>query len=586
MQFQAMRAALWGGMCGVPLLLDPWGWDAWQPIRGLVLAGMALALLIGLWQALPGMLRAVPPVIAFVWAGLLLFDLVVHKGAGWQASMNWWLALGWFGLLVQPLAASAALRRDLWRAMSVALLLQLAVVVLQAKDLLPGSPAGTMSNGNFKDAWLLCLLPGALVLVLRENGAWRLVGLLALVGGIAGVLLGHTMGAVLGLAALLPVYALAGVMRRWAAWGRRPGWTALVVLSLLVLGAVGFYGYWQQRVTQAYAAGDPGRVESEEERASLWRESVAILQVHPLGIGAGRWPDEILSKGVVAVRAGYGTRFHRHAHNDFLEVAAEYGWAAGLALVLLLAVSVWRGWQRIGRHDDWPDDLAGVGMVVAWAAFACTNYPAAQVEFLWLLVLGLAVLWRGQGVAVSQWIAHLAGLAAMALLIGCMCSTGLRIRAERLTRAMVAAHWAEDWPAMLLAGEQAEAKGLAVEHFSGTPSAWYVGAARLWMGDPAGAVAPLARAYALVPAHPQVGYAFGQALMGTGAHAQAAEVLAATVGLHPRFDWARMAWVEALLADGRRAEACVAAGFWRGLGDAGPAFKALIDYACAGGIQP
>lgn len=581
-RLMAMRAALWVGLCVVPLLLDPWGWDAWQPIRGLALGGMALALMLYLWPVLPGWYAGLPRGLLVGVAALAGLGLLIapDRNLAWEAMTPWWIGLAWLLLLVHPLAVSPTLRRDLWRAMAVALLLQLAVGIGQALEWLPGAPAGSLSNGNFFDAWMLCLLPGTAALLMRERGLWRWIGLVAMLGGLAGVLGGRTMGAVLGLAALVPVYGMAAAMRRWPQWGRRPGWTALAVVLLLGMGAGGFYGYWQQRVVTAYQEGVPGRVESEEERALLWRETADLIAAHPWGIGPGHWPQALLERGVVAVRAGYGTRFHCHAHNDFLEFTAAHGWLAGLGLLLALGIVLWRGWRRIGTSDEWAEDLAAVGLVVAWTAFACTNYPAAQVELVWLLVLGCAVLLRravpGAG---SKWLRLPIAVLVLALVAGLWTNTR-RLREERLTRGMVAALWDSDWQAMLLAGERAEAAGLVVERFSGTPSAWYTGAARLCLGDRAGARAPLARAYTLVPAHPQVAYLHGQALMGAGAHGQAAEVLGRLVGLHPDFDWARMAWVEALLAAGDKAAACSVAGHWRGMEGEAPAFADLITRAC------
>lgn len=578
----ALRAALWVGLCVVPLLLDPWGWDAWQPIRGLALGGMALALMLYLWPDLPGRYSAMPRglfvgVVAPAALGLLIAP---DRIMAWEAMTPWWIGLAWLLLLVHPLAVSPTLRRDLWRAMAVALVLQLAVGIGQGQGWLPGAPAGSMSNGNFFNAWMLCMLPGTAALLMLERGLWRWIGLAALVGGLGGVVGGRTMGAVLGLAALVPVYGMAAAMRRWPRWGRRPGWTALAVVLLLGLGAGGFYAYWQQRVVTAYQEGVPGRVESEEERALLWRETADLIAAHPWGIGPGHWPQALLDSGVVAVRAGYGTRFHRHAHNDLLEFTVAHGWLAGLGLLLALGLVLWRGWRRIGTSDAWAEDLAAVGLVVAWTAFACTNYPAVQVEFVWLLVLGCAVLLRrmvpGAG---SQWARLPICLLMLAVGTGLWTNTR-RLREERLTRDMVAALWDSDWQAMLLAGERAEAGGLVVERFSGTPSAWYAGAGRLWLGDPAGARAPLARAYALAPVHPQVAYLHGQALMGAGAHQQAAEVLGRLIGLHPDFDWARMAWVNALLAAGDKAAACAVAEHWRGTESAAQDFADLIARAC------
>ncbi len=105
-------------------------------------------------------------------------------------------------------------------------------------------------------------------------------------------------------------------------------------------------------------------------RSAIWQESIGIAQRYPItGVGAGAFP---------AAMAHYqrATRdvFFNHAHNQYLEIAAEGGLLLGLPLLLFAGALAWRiarrlrapagsaFWLRAGAAAA----LAGLAVLCIW----------------------------------------------------------------------------------------------------------------------------------------------------------------------------------------------------------------------------
>ena len=82
------------------------------------------------------------------------------------------------------------------------------------------------------------------------------------------------------------------------------------------------------------------------DRAAAARGTLAMLRLHPAGVGADNWRHAFLE--VAWTRAGKSpfTLSHQaiHAGNDFLERASEFGLLGGLAFALLVLVLVLQAW--------------------------------------------------------------------------------------------------------------------------------------------------------------------------------------------------------------------------------------------------
>lgn len=105
-------------------------------------------------------------------------------------------------------------------------------------------------------------------------------------------------------------------------------------------------------------------------RSAIWHESIGIARRYPMtGVGAGAFP---------AAMAHYQTAtrdvFFNHAHNQYLEIAAEGGLLLGLPLLLFLGALAWRITQRLREVEGsafWlragaASALAGLAVLCIW----------------------------------------------------------------------------------------------------------------------------------------------------------------------------------------------------------------------------
>jgi hypothetical protein len=188
--------------------------------------------------------------------------------------------------------------------------------------------AGGPLSGPFeyRNAFGALLLQGGLAWLLVGFGfAHPLIRALSVVpAGVLGVLAVRSSAGAAAGAALVVVTALAllgtrGARLAVALCGLA---TAAVLAGTIWLGA----GYEPGHPPTGVAArvSDAGIT---ERRLALWHDSLAIAAEHPAGIGHGRFgntsPTALEDRDTI------------YAHNEFLEQAAELGWA-GMAFAILL----------------------------------------------------------------------------------------------------------------------------------------------------------------------------------------------------------------------------------------------------------
>jgi O-antigen ligase len=231
------------------------------------------------------------------------------------------------------------------------------------------NPASTFINRNFYAEFVVCTLPfGALLLARARKSA--VVALLAASIGllVTGLLMTGTRAALvamwLQLLVVLPM--MAWRCRRQLAW---PSWPrAMQALAALVLvGTVFALGSIPSRNprildegqgmtalergfqrTQSIGPGDP----SLGMRMVMWRATLKAIASRPLtGVGAGAWESEI----PLYLPEGSQLETDYYAHNEFLQLVAEYGVAGWIFLLLLVAYllqAAWRSWRMTGPEAD------------------------------------------------------------------------------------------------------------------------------------------------------------------------------------------------------------------------------------------
>jgi O-antigen ligase len=133
-------------------------------------------------------------------------------------------------------------------------------------------------------------------------------------------------------------------------------------------------------------------------RLNIWEDTWRLIQDHPLtGIGAG---------GYATVFRVYQSHLPEnlradHAHNDYLQIAAELGLPAAIALTVLVwgywgsaARDLWNMRRKRSGSGDARSSTIRTGALAGSAAFLCHNWvefnwqiPALQLYFITLLVL-------------------------------------------------------------------------------------------------------------------------------------------------------------------------------------------------------
>lgn len=248
--------------------------------------------------------------------------------------------------------------------------------------------------------WPLALMSALLLWRSGQRAArpLALVYLLAALIVLAGIVVSISRGAWVGVMAAVVVLAT-GVARAAAAranlpigaWVRRPA--ALRVLGIAVLLLVGAL------VGFALRGGAGGG--STSVRAVFWREAVAMLQAHPLGIGLDQFyyyhnPDV---GGTYADPSLLGTseQYAAHPHNLVLDIWLRMGPLGLVAFGWLCWRAIRHGWQAMQRATG-PQGILSVGALAALAA-AFTHGLVDHFYFLpdiamtfWMLLALLAVL--------------------------------------------------------------------------------------------------------------------------------------------------------------------------------------------------
>lgn len=361
--------------------------------------------------------------------GLLVISAVSGFGAhnGLVALDSWLLWAQWLVLLI----ITTDLARDATRATRIiTVLLGLSTVIsgiglLQVAGLdlmsLPGAhgtaPLSSLGNTNFVAHYLEQVLPLAMAVVVFRSWPRTLRCLAALSLGAGGVLivLAGSRGGWLGAGAALVI--MLGAVPRQRGWGRR------LLLGLLVVGLLSpVAGFVLQSIpasggrTAAAAAthvvdASWARVLSTFDAANfsramrllIWRDTARVVRAQPwLGVGPGHLGFELpahrTSTGQREWRALMGDRGNQphHAHSEFLEVWAESGVAAVVALTWLLATGLWLAWRMARREPgdseqcrrDRSIALGCLGALVAAVAHAFFSFnlrdPVSGTH-LWVL---------------------------------------------------------------------------------------------------------------------------------------------------------------------------------------------------------
>lgn len=225
--------------------------------------------------------------------------------------------------------------------------------------------------------------------------------ILLIVMVIALVLTRSRMGNVAFFAAMLIVgltTVLMATRRRTLLTARRTTPTVIVLIASLVLIDVFIVGTWVglekvvQRLEETSLTNeDRGIEETFEERTEGGRRALRIIEDFPLtGTGGGSFYGSFMRY------RGVGGFYYDHTHNDFVEIAADYG-MIGLALLgTLVAMTLWRALSILARRRaNLPYGIAfGVAMsIVALLIHSTVDFNLQIPANALTMVVILSMAW-------------------------------------------------------------------------------------------------------------------------------------------------------------------------------------------------
>jgi O-antigen ligase len=168
--------------------------------------------------------------------------------------------------------------------------------------------------------------------------------------------------------------------------------TSLIIIDMLVVGGwVGLEKVVQRVQETAMTTEAGGLEESVEARTEAGRMALGLVQDFPLvGTGGGSFYSSFLRYR--SPRTGYID----HAHNDFVEVASDFG-LPGLAILgSLVALTLWTALRILAkRKSDLPRGVAfGVAMsIVALLIHSAVDFNLQIPANALTIVIILAMAW-------------------------------------------------------------------------------------------------------------------------------------------------------------------------------------------------
>jgi O-antigen ligase len=175
--------------------------------------------------------------------------------------------------------------------------------------------------------------------------------------------------------------ACAGVMIA-ALCGRALNRRVLVVVLLLAAGTVALSARSVVRPVSTLAA-----LGIRVEMAGV---GLRMLAAHP-GFGVGLGQFQGTSRGMLSAELARAYPFGENAHNNFVQIAAEFGLVGGCAIAAVLGVPLLMSWKALRRPDPPPEVAGFAGGAAAFLLTCMLGHPLLLPQCLWLffLVLGM-----------------------------------------------------------------------------------------------------------------------------------------------------------------------------------------------------
>ena len=276
-------------------------------------------------------------------------------------------------------------------------------------------PASTFANPNFFAEFVVCSVPFSVFLITTLRNKPLIFLLIFSLGfNVVALMMTGTRSALSGLllmVLLLPV--ILGLYRKqlgaitgWS-WGHRVALAALLAATVWGLGSINASN---RHLIAAYGQGDAidrafkrsqSILKAEEYssgsfalRIMLWKETGKMIRTHFVtGVGAGGW--EALEP--LAQAPGVGFVIPLYAHNELLQLLAEYGLSGWLVLLSLLTYLLWatyRTWSDQSEAGRREAPLRALTLTSLLMLFLVSNagFPWHLASTLAIFALSLSIL--------------------------------------------------------------------------------------------------------------------------------------------------------------------------------------------------
>ncbi len=272
------------------------------------------------------------------------------------------------------------------------------------------APASTFVNRNFFAEYAVCAFPYSIYLLLRCKDFNRTLWIAAMIGfNFVALMMAGTRSATIAFG----IFAMGSVILilwrreifKSVAWNRQQSILLFLVLLLTVFGlgrlpASNPTKYGENAIQHtAQRAASVTKAEEYTEgsfsvRTSIWASTVRMIRTHPLwGVGAGAWEVFV----PLYQTAGTPTETDYYAHNDVLQILAEYGlvgWSFWIALLTYLAYSARCMWRNQTRHDQEVALLryAALSSITILLLVCNAEFPLRMASTGAIFALSLAIL--------------------------------------------------------------------------------------------------------------------------------------------------------------------------------------------------
>lgn len=224
------------------------------------------------------------------------------------------------------------------------------------------NPASTFVNRNFFAEFVVCTLPFSVLLLTRVRDKTTVFLLtFSLAFNVVALLMTGTRSALLGLLLLLLLLPslLFLYRKQWVSTGWRGGHGLALALwfagTVLAMGAIhtanpkliaetGQGGALDRAISRTVSMAKPAEYSqgSFSVRARMWQATGRMMAAHPItGVGAGAWEVQI----PLHQEPGSQIETDYYAHNEPLQLIAEYGLVGWWFLVSLLSYLLWSAYR-------------------------------------------------------------------------------------------------------------------------------------------------------------------------------------------------------------------------------------------------